>query len=107
MPYGLKHTCREGEAVELADNAEVAQGAAVVPGRLAHWPIQIHIAQINNTHCHHLVCICLHHATEHGSVNAGWLLLFATMQRQSIQYIFTSLREAGSQQQQWLRVSLT
>ena len=53
-------TCREGSAVQLAQDAEVAQRGAAVPGGLAHGPVHVHIGQVHHAGRHDLVCGCLH-----------------------------------------------
>ena len=53
-------TCWEGNAVELAQDAEVAQRVAVVPGSLAHRAVHIHIGQVHHAGRHDLVCGRLH-----------------------------------------------
>ena len=53
-------TCWEGNAVQLAQNAEVAQCVAVIPGCLAQGAVDVHIRQVHNTGCHDFICVCLH-----------------------------------------------
>ena len=49
-------TCWEGSAVELAQDAEVAQRMAVVPGSLAHGAVHVHVGEIHHAGRHDLVC---------------------------------------------------
>ena len=57
-------TCWEGNAVKLAQDAEVAQRVAVVPGSLAHGAVHVHVGQVHNACRHDLVCGRLHATTE-------------------------------------------
>lgn len=52
-------TCGEGDAVELAQDAEVSQGLAVVPGGFAQGAIHVHVGQVHHAGCHDLVRVRL------------------------------------------------